>query len=85
MDEKEFFSEYHLGLYYIYGNGVTKSASKAIYWLKKAALNGYAPARKIIEELLPQKEVQYCEFCGNKLPSLSEVCPVCKKLVTEEE
>ena len=51
----------------------------------EAASFGYTPAKKILEQLLPNKEVKYCEFCGSKLPSLADVCPVCKKILDNEE
>jgi TPR repeat protein len=40
-----------LGLMYGAGKGVSQDYSKAVYWLKKAAEQGYAPAKANLEHL----------------------------------
>ena len=37
-------AEFNRGLAYYQGKGVPKNYQKAVYWLRKAAIQGYAPA-----------------------------------------
>lgn len=43
--------EYDLGMMYLEGRGVFADKEKAIYWLKKSALQNYVKAKKMLEKI----------------------------------
>lgn len=41
----------NLGYCYYYGKGISKDHTLGIYWLKKAAAQGFAQARDILSQI----------------------------------
>ncbi len=45
-------SQYWLGVMYLDGSGITEDDDEALYWIGKAADQGYLPAEKLLDHLL---------------------------------
>ncbi len=44
-------AEYAVGYLYFYGKGVTEDKPRGLYWMQRAAQQGYAPAKEALDTL----------------------------------